>query len=108
MIKKSTAFIEVVIPVVNEVESSAEMLTGFDRTGLLRMWDSELVMAYYCSQVPQLFTGKRVCELGAGRFCLASLVLLHSLWFSLVFIVGVAGSYILFLFFIVYSLSLLR
>ena len=33
MIKKSTAFIEVVIPVVNEVESSAEMLTGFDRTG---------------------------------------------------------------------------
>ena len=50
-------------------------LVGFNNTGNVCLWPSEEVMAFFCLENLQLFTGASVCELGAGMAGLAGLFL---------------------------------
>ncbi|PKI34654.1 calmodulin-lysine N-methyltransferase [Punica granatum] len=47
---------------------------NIDNTGLVRLWPSEEVLAYYCLSTAEIFCSKRVIELGSG-YGLAGLVI---------------------------------
>eukprot|EP00053_Salpingoeca_punica_P010673 m.95637 g.95637 ORF g.95637 m.95637 type:complete len:359 (+) comp15462_c0_seq1:191-1267(+) len=57
------------------VRVSLRDMMGFNNTGNVCVWPSEEVLAHWCLQPSQAqrFSGKRVCELGAGRAGLAGL-----------------------------------
>ena len=63
------------VAISTDTSPSLKDLVGFNNTGNVCLWPSEEVMAFFCLENLQLFTGATVCELGAGMAGLAGLFL---------------------------------
>ena len=63
------------ISILTEKAPQLHELAGFNNTGNVCLWPSEEVMALFCLENLDMFTGATVCELGAGMAGLAGVFL---------------------------------
>ena len=66
------------VAILTEKAPRLQELVGFNNTGNVCMWPSEEVMAFFCLENLDQFTGTAVCELGAGMVGLAGIFLASS------------------------------
>ncbi|XP_040582981.1 calmodulin-lysine N-methyltransferase, partial [Lepeophtheirus salmonis] len=61
-----------------EQEDHFEDITGFNNTGNVRLWPSEIILTRYLLENPWLYRKKSVLELGGGMTSLAGICIAHN------------------------------